>query len=325
MTTTTPGTLLRSSLELPNVASVYRGKVRDVYHLKDGRTILVASDRISAFDVVLPRGIPHKGQVLSQLSWYMLQATAHIAPNWAMSSPDPNVVIGKTATTVRVEMVVRGYLAGHAWRQYKAGERVLCGAQMPNGLKENDQFPQPLITPSTKAEEGHDEDITPEQILDQGLCTPAEWDTMASYALALFAEGTRLAKAQGLILVDTKYEFGRTVPGTNGMPGGQIILIDEIHTPDSSRYFYAEGYEERQERNEPQKQLSKEFVREWLIANHFMGKEGQQVPEMDDAFVQSVTDRYVELYERITGERFVPANTEDVNARIQGALTQYLK
>jgi len=325
MTSTTQGTLLRSSLELPNVASVYRGKVRDVYHLKDGRTILVASDRISAFDVVLPRGILHKGQVLSQLSWYMLQATAHIAPNWAMASPDPNVVIGKTATTVRVEMVVRGYLAGHAWRQYKAGERVLCGAQMPNDLKENDRFPQPLITPSTKAEEGHDEDITPEQILEQGLCTQAEWDTMSGYALALFAEGTRLAKAQGLILVDTKYEFGRTGPGTNGIPGGQIILIDEIHTPDSSRYFYAEGYEERQQRNEAQKQLSKEFVREWLIAGGFMGKEGQQVPEMDDAFVQSVTARYVELYERITGERFVPADTEDVNARIQATLTQYLK
>lgn len=318
MTSASSGTLLRSSLELPNVESIYRGKVRDVYHLKDGRTILVASDRISAFDVVLPRGIPHKGQVLSQLSWYMLKATAHIAPNWATASPDPNVVIGKTATTVRVEMVVRGYLAGHAWRQYKAGERVLCGASMPEGLKENDRFPQPLITPSTKAEEGHDEDITPEQILEQGLCTQAEWDTMSGYALALFAEGTRLAKGQGLILVDTKYEFGRTSEG-------QIILIDEIHTPDSSRYFYGEGYQERQQRDEPQKQLSKEFVREWLIANHFMGKEGQQVPEMDDAFVQSVTDRYVELYERITGERFIPANTDDVNARIQATLTQYLR
>lgn len=317
MTNATSSTLMRSSLELPNVESVYHGKVRDVYHLKDGRTILVASDRISAFDVVLPRGIPHKGQVLSQLSWYMLQATAHIAPNWAVASPDPNVVIGHTATTVRVEMVVRGYLAGHAWRQYQAGERVLCGASMPEGLKENDRFPQPLITPSTKAAEGHDEDITPEQILEQGLCTQSEWDTMAGYALALFAEGTRLAKVQGLILVDTKYEFGRTAEG-------KIILIDEIHTPDSSRYFYGEGYEERQQRSEPQKQLSKEFVREWLIANNFMGKEGQQVPEMDDAFVQSVTDRYVELYERITGDRFIPANTENVNARIQSALSRYL-
>lgn len=324
MIKTHPGTLMHSDLRLPGVAKVYRGKVRDVYHLADGRTILVASDRISAFDVVLPRGIPHKGQVLSQLSWSMLQATAHIAPNWAVASPDPNVVIGRTAATVRVEMVVRGYMAGHAWRQYKAGKRTLCGAEMPDGLKENDAFPQPLITPSTKAEEGHDEDITPKEIIEQGLCTPAEWDTMCRYALALFAEGSRLAQKQGLILVDTKYEFGRTGPGQNGMPGGEIILIDEIHTPDSSRYFYAEGYAERQQRGEAQKQLSKEFVREWLIANDFMGKEGQQVPVMDDAFVQSVTDRYTELYERITGQRLIPAPTDDMNGRIQTALEKYL-
>lgn len=314
---TTDGTLMHSDLHLPGVEKIYKGKVRDVYHLADGRTILVASDRISAFDVVLPRGIPRKGQVLSQLSWYMLQATRHVAPNWAMASPDPNVVIGLTATTVRVEMVVRGYLAGHAWRQYKAGQRVLCGAGMPDGLKENDRFPAPLITPSTKAEEGHDEDITPAGILAQGLCTTEEWETMCRYALALFAEGTRLAKERGLILVDTKYEFGRTAEG-------RIILIDEIHTPDSSRYFYADGYEERQQRNEPQKQLSKEFVREWLIAHDFMGKEGQQVPVMDDAFVASVTDRYTELFERITGERLVPAPVEDVNARVQQALERYL-
>ncbi|HRH70852.1 MAG TPA: phosphoribosylaminoimidazolesuccinocarboxamide synthase [Flavobacteriales bacterium] len=312
-----PGTLMRSDLELPGVEKVYRGKVRDVYHLSDGRTILVASDRISAFDVVLPRGIPHKGQVLTQLSWHMLQATAHVAPNWAIASPDPNVVIGRTAKTVPVEMVVRGYLAGHAWRQYKAGHRVLCGATMAEGLKENDRFPTPLITPSTKAEEGHDEDITPAEILARGICTKEEWETMCRYALALFAEGTRLAKERGLILVDTKYEFGRTTTG-------EILLIDEIHTPDSSRYFYAEGYEERQKRGEPQKQLSKEFVREWLIAHDFMGKEGQRVPEMDDAFVRSVTDRYTELYERITGHRLVPAPTEDMNARIQRALEGYL-
>lgn len=311
------GTLMRSDLILPGVERVYRGKVRDVYHLSDGRTILVASDRISAFDVVLPRGIPHKGQVLSQLSWYMLQATKHVAPNWAMASPDPNVVVGETADTVRVEMVVRGYLAGHAWRQYKAGHRALCGATMPDGLKENDRFPSPLITPSTKAEEGHDEDITPTAILKQGLCTQDEWETMCRYALALFAEGARLAAEQGLILVDTKYEFGRT-------KDGRIILIDEIHTPDSSRYFYAEGYEDRQQRNEPQKQLSKEFVREWLIAHDFMGKEGQQVPTMDDAFVQSVTDRYTELFERITGQRLVAAPTEDMNGRIQKALEGWL-
>lgn len=311
------GTLMRTDLELPGVEEIYRGKVRDVYHLKDGRTILVATDRISAFDVVLPRGIPRKGQVLTQLSWHMLQATAQVAPNWAIASPDPNVVIGHTAKTVPVEMVVRGYLAGHAWRQYKAGHRILCGAAMPEGLKENDRFPLPLITPSTKAEQGHDEDITPTEILSRGLCTQAEWDTMCKYALALFAEGTRLAKERGLILVDTKYEFGRT-------RDGRILLIDEIHTPDSSRYFYAEGYDERQEKGEPQKQLSKEFVREWLIAHDFMGKEGQQVPAMDDAFVQSVTDRYTELFERITGQGLPPASTVDMNDRVQRALAEYL-
>ena len=315
--TTTDGTLTRSDLKLPNLEGVYRGKVRDVYHLSDGRIILVASDRISAFDVVLPRGIPHKGQVLSQLSWNMLQATAHIAPNWAIASPDPNVVIGHQCETVKVEMVVRGYMAGHAWRTYKEGTRVLCGATMPEGLKESDRFPEPIITPSTKADEGHDEDITPAEILKRGLCTKEEWETMSRYALALFAEGSRIAQERGLLLVDTKYEFGRT-------KDGRILLIDEVHTPDSSRYFYAEGYAERQASGERQKQLSKEFVREWLIANNFMGKEGQQVPVMDDAFVQSVTDRYVELYERIIGERFVPASTEDINGRIQKALEGYL-
>jgi phosphoribosylaminoimidazole-succinocarboxamide synthase len=311
------GTLMRSDLQLPGLEAVYRGKVRDVYHLADGRTLLVASDRISAFDVVLPRGIPHKGQVLSQLSWYMLQATAHVAPNWAIASPDPNVVIGHRCETVKVEMVVRGYLAGHAARQYKEGHRVLCGATMPEGLKENDAFPTPLITPSTKADEGHDEDITPKEILERGLCTPEEWDTMCRYALALFAEGTRLAREQGLILVDTKYEFGRT-------RDGRILLIDEVHTPDSSRYFYADGYAERQAKGEKQKQLSKEFVREWLIAHGFMGKEGQQIPRMDDAFVRSVTERYTELYERIIGQRLVPADTSDINARIQRQLDTYL-
>lgn len=313
MTTTLSGTLMRSDLKLAKLESVYHGKVRDVYHLNDGRTILVATDRISAFDVVLPRGIPHKGQVLSQLSWHMLQATRHIAPNWALSAPDPNVVIGKRCETVKVEMVVRGYLAGHAWRTYQTGARTLCGAVLPEDMKENDRFPEPLITPSTKADEGHDEDISPDQILKSGLCTEEEWQTMSRYALALFAEGTRIASEQGLLLVDTKYEFGRTRTG-------EILLIDEIHTPDSSRYFYADGYAERQANGERQKQLSKEFVREWLIAGGFMGKEGQQVPEMDDAFVQSVTDRYVELYERITGMTFVPADTSGINERIQKAL-----
>jgi len=312
-----PGTLLRSELQHPLISKVYRGKVRDVYTLSDSRIILVASDRISAFDVVLPRGIPHKGQVLSQLSWHMLQATAHIAPNWAIAQPDPNVVIGHACDTVKVEMVVRGYLAGHAWRTYQSGERLLCGATMAEGMQENDRFPEPLITPSTKADVGHDEDISPAEILERGLCTQEEWDTMSRYALALFAEGTRIASERGLLLVDTKYEFGRT-------PDGTILLIDEIHTPDSSRYFYAEGYVYRQAAGERQKQLSKEFVREWLIAGGFMGKEGQQVPTMDEAFVQSVTDRYVELYERITGEAFVPAPTEGINARVQVAVSQYL-
>ena len=314
--TAQPHTLMRSDLKLKGLTEVYRGKVRDVYHLQDGRTILVASDRISAFDVVLPRGIPHKGQVLSQVSWHMLEATRQVAPNWAMASPDPCVIIGRRAETVKVEMVVRGYLSGHAWRQYREGHRLLCGAEMPDGLKESDAFPVPIITPSTKADEGHDEDITPKEILERGLCTAEEWATMSRYALALFAEGTRLAKERGLILVDTKYEFGRTAEG--------VVLIDEIHTPDSSRYFYLDGYAERQERGEAQKQLSKEFVRQWLIENGFMGKEGQQVPDMSDAYVKSVSDRYIELYERITGRVFVPADTRDVHGRIQAALSAHL-
>lgn len=312
-----PDTLYRSELQHPLITNVYRGKVRDVYTLADGRIMLVASDRISAFDVILPRGIPQKGQVLSQLSYFMLKATSHVAPNWATAQPDPNVVIGHACDTVKVEMVVRGYLAGHAWRTYNDGGRMLCGAALPEGMRENDRFPRPIITPSTKADVGHDEDISPTEILSQVLCSPDEWDTMSNYALALFAEGTRIAAERGLLLVDTKYEFGRTADG-------RILLIDEIHTPDSSRYFYADGYAERQASGERQKQLSKEFVREWLIAGGFMGKEGQEVPAMDDAFVQSVTDRYVELYERITGETFVPAPTGDINARVQAAVSAYL-
>lgn len=311
-----PDALMRSDLWLPGVASIHRGKVRDVYHLEDGRTILVATDRISAFDVVLPRGIPGKGQVLSQLSWKMLQDTAHVVPNWAIAAPDPCVVIGHRCDPVKVEMVVRGYLSGHAWRTYRTGERVLCGATMPDGMKENDAFPTPIITPSTKADEGHDEDITPADILARGLCTPEVWDTMVRYALALFAEGSRIARARGLVLVDTKYEFG--------IKDGRLMVIDEIHTPDSSRYFHLDGYAERQAKGEPQKQLSKEFVREWLIAHDFMGKEGQTLPTMDDAFVRSVTDRYVELYEKLTGDRFVPAPAGAINERIQQALTAYL-
>ncbi|MBL0035690.1 MAG: phosphoribosylaminoimidazolesuccinocarboxamide synthase [Flavobacteriales bacterium] len=317
MIPTLPATLTRSELNFPGVIKVYHGKVRDVYHLADGRMVMVASDRISAFDVILPRGIPHKGQVLSQVSWNMLQATAHLVPNWTIAMPDPQVIVGHACDPVKVEMVVRGYLSGHAWRQYKAGHRTLCGATMPEGLRESDRFPEPIITPSTKADEGHDEDITPDEILKRGLCTPEEWATMTRYALALFAEGSRIAKERGLILVDTKYEFGRR--------NGEILVIDEIHTPDSSRYFYAEGYAERQEWGEAQKQLSKEFVREWLMANGFMGKDGQQVPHMDDAFVQTVSERYIELFEKITGQTFVPADTADIEGRILKAVEGYLK
>ena len=311
-------TLMRSDLRLPEVTDVYRGKVRDVYRLADGRMVMVASDRISAFDVILPRGIPHKGQVLSQVSWSMLRATRDVAPNWAVAMPDPQVIIGQACVPVKVEMVVRGYLSGHAWRQYQAGHRVLCGAAMPEGLNESDRFPQPIITPSTKADEGHDEDITAAEILARGLCTKAEWETMERFALALFARGSEIARKRGLILVDTKYEFGKNT-------SGEIILIDEIHTPDSSRYFHLEGYDERQRSGEPQKQLSKEFVRQWLIAGGFMGKEGQQVPHMDDAFVQSVTDRYIELHDKITGSAFVPADTTDITARIQRNVEAYLR
>ncbi len=317
MTTIEQGTLMRSDLRLDGLESVYRGKVRDVYHLADGRTIMVATDRISAFDVILPRGIPHKGQVLSQLSYHMLSATAQVAPNWATDSPDPNVVVGHRCDPVKVEMVVRGHLAGHAWRQYSKGVRTLCGAEMPEGLRENDPFPTPMITPSTKADQGHDEDITPKEILERGLCTAEEWELMGRYALALFAEGSRMAREQGLILVDTKYEFGRA-------RDGRILLIDEIHTPDSSRYFYADNFTERQEGGERQRQLSKEFVREWLIEQGFMGREGDGMPVMDDAFVHSVSDRYIELYERLTGGVFVPAPVEDINGRMQMVLDQYL-
>lgn len=309
---------MRSDLRLDEVENVYRGKVRDVYKLRDGRLVMVASDRISAFDVILPRGIPHKGQVLSQVSWSMLQATKDVAPNWAVAMPDPQVIVGQGCTPVKVEMVVRGYLSGHAWRQYQAGHRVLCGAAMPEGLKESDAFPAPIITPSTKADEGHDEDITPQEILDRGLCTQTEWDTMVKYALALFKRGSEIAKQRGLILVDTKYEFGKNA-------AGEILLIDEIHTPDSSRYFHLSGYEERQARGEAQKQLSKEFVRQWLIAHDFMGKEGQQVPLMDDGFVQSVTERYIELHDLITGSAFTAADTSDIGARIQRNVERYLK
>lgn len=281
----------------------YKGKVRDVYSISNKILVMIASDRISAFDVILPRPIPFKGQVLNQVAAYMLMATKDICPNWLLSVPAPNVSIGKKCDPFKIELVVRGNLTGHAWRTYAAGSRTLCGVSMPDGMKENDLFPAPIITPSTKAETGHDEDISAKEIVEQGLATENEWKTLSQYALQLFARGKEIAARQGLILVDTKYEFGRI--------GDEIILMDEIHTPDSSRYFYADGFEERQQKGERQKQLSKEFVREWLIENNFMGKEGQTVPEMSDAWIQTISDRYIELYEKITGEKFVPVVLAD--------------
>lgn len=285
-------------LQFPGQTNFYRGKVRDVYTLNGGLLVMIASDRLSAFDVILPRPIPYKGQVLNQLAAYMLRATEDVCPNWLIQTPTPDSSIGHTCVPFRIEVVVRGHLCGHAWRSYTKGKRVLCGALMPDGMQENDAFPEPLITPSTKASEGHDEDISEKEILDQALATPAEWEAIKAYALALFRKGGELAKKQGLILADTKYEFGRHED--------RIMLMDEIHTPDSSRYFYAEGFDERQQRHEKQKQLSKEFVREWLMANEFMGKEGQKVPEMSDEWIETISNRYIELYERVTGSRFQP-------------------
>ncbi|MBL7765720.1 MAG: phosphoribosylaminoimidazolesuccinocarboxamide synthase [Chitinophagaceae bacterium] len=291
----------------------YSGKVRDVYTIEDQYLVMVASDRISAFDVILPRTIPFKGQVLNQIAARFLEATKDIVPNWVISVPLPHVTIGRKCLTFPVEMVIRGHLTGHAWRTYKSGLRTLCGVTLPEGMKENDAFPQPIITPSTKAHEGHDEDISREDIIAKGLVSESDYIQLEQYTRALFARGQEMARKQDLILADTKYEFGRI--------GDTIYLIDEIHTPDSSRYFYAHGFDERQRNNEPQKQLSKEFVREWLIANDFMGKEGQTVPEMDDAFVASVTARYIELYEKIIGESFVPqVVTEDEVVRIVDAI-----
>lgn len=292
-----------SDLKLPGQTAFYRGKVRDVYTIKDDILVMLASDRISAFDVILPKPIPYKGQVLNQVAAYMLKNTRHICPNWLMDDPAPNASVGYKCVPFKVEVVVRGSLCGHAWRTYNSGQRFLCGALMPDGLKENDFFPEPLITPSTKASEGHDEDISVAQILEQELTTEAEWKEIENYALQLFAAGKEMAKKQGLILADTKYEFGKR--------NGKIVLMDEIHTPDSSRYFYAEGFEVRQQKGEKQKQLSKEFVREWLIENEFMGKEGQIVPEMTEEWVNIISSRYIELYETITGTRFQPEKLTD--------------
>lgn len=281
----------------PGQTAFYSGKVRDVYTINDW-LVMIASDRISAFDVILPRPIPFKGQVLNQIAAYMLKATKDICPNWLETVPAPTASIGKKCVPFKIEMVVRGNLTGHAWRTYASGKRELCGATMPNGMKENDYFPTPIITPSTKAEQGHDEDISPDEIIAKGLATPAEWEILSEYTVQLFERGKEIAAKQGLILVDTKYEFGKI--------GDTIYLMDEIHTPDSSRYFYADGFEERQAKGERQKQLSKEFVREWLIANNFMGKEGQTVPEMTDEWVNTISQRYIELYEKVIGEKFVP-------------------
>jgi phosphoribosylaminoimidazole-succinocarboxamide synthase len=291
------------SFKFKQQTGFYKGKVRDVYSISNKYLVMFASNRISAFDVILPRPIPFKGQVLNQIAAYMLNATKDICPNWLLSVPAPNISIGKKCEPFKIEMVVRGNLTGHAWRTYSAGKRTLCGIQMPEGMKENDYFPTPVITPSTKADEGHDEDIAAREIIDKKLATETEWKTLSNYALQLFARGKEIAAKQGLILVDTKYEFGKL--------GDEIILMDEIHTPDSSRYFYAAGFEERQEIGERQKQLSKEFVREWLIENNFMGKEGQTVPEMSDAWIQTISDRYIELYEKIIGSTFEPLELSD--------------
>ena len=282
----------------PKQVSFYKGKVRDVYYLSDNLLVMVASNRISAFDVILPRTIPCKGQVLNQIAAYMLNATKDICPNWLLSIPAPNVAIGKKCTPFKLEMVVRGNLTGHAWRTYRSGKRTLCGALLPENMIENDFFSSPIITPSTKASEGHDEDISPAEIIQQGLATQKEWDTLCQYTLALFERGKKIAAKQGLILVDTKYEFGKI--------GDEIVLMDEIHTPDSSRYFYADGFEQRQKNGEKQKQLSKEFVREWLIENNFMGKEGQSIPLMTDEWIDTISNRYIELYEKVIGEKFIP-------------------
>lgn len=309
--------IVKSDFNFPGQKKVYKGKVRDVYTLGNGLLVMVASDRISAFDHILPKGIPHKGQVLNQVATLFLEATRDIVPNWLIGTPDPSVAVGYACEPIRVEMVIRGYLAGHAAREYKAGKRVLCGVGLPEGMKENDKFPEPIITPATKADEGHDEDISREEIIAKNIVPEAVYVQLENYTRALFQRGTEMAAKQGLILVDTKYEFG--------IRNGEVVLIDEIHTPDSSRYFYAEGYAERQENGAPQKQLSKEFVRQWLIENGFQGLEGQQMPVMPDDFVEVVTDRYIELYERITGKNFEKADTNNIEERIYNNVVRFLE
>ena len=310
--------LVKTDFHFSGQKSVYHGKVRDVYNIDDELLVMVATDRISAFDVILPKGIPFKGQMLNQIAAKFLDATTDICPNWKVATPDPMVTVGVMCKGFPVEMIVRGYLCGSAWRAYKSGVREICGVKLPEGMKENQKFPEPIITPTTKAEIGeHDADISKEEILAKGLATPEEYALLEKYTMELFNRGTQMAAERGLILVDTKYEFGKH--------DGKIYLMDEIHTPDSSRYFYSEGYEARFAKGEPQKQLSKEFVREWLMNNGFQGKAGQQVPEMTDAIVASISDRYIELYEHIVGEKFVKADTEDVAARIEKNVSGFLK
>lgn len=310
-------TLVKTDFNFPGQKSVYHGKVRDVYDIDDDILVMIATDRISAFDVILPKGIPFKGQILNQIASKFLDATADIVPNWKLATPDPMVTVGLKCEGFRVEMIIRGYLTGSAWREYAAGCRELCGVKLPDGMRENERFPEPIITPTTKADAGHDENISKEEIIAQGLVSREDYEQMERYTRALFARGTEMAAAKGLILVDTKYEFGKR--------DGKVYLIDEIHTPDSSRYFYAEGYEERFAKGEPQRQLSKEFVRQWLIEHDFMGKAGQKLPEMTDEYCDSVSQRYIELYEHITGEKFHKATETDLAKRISDNVTACLK
>ncbi|WP_298902856.1 phosphoribosylaminoimidazolesuccinocarboxamide synthase [uncultured Psychroserpens sp.] len=312
-------TITASNFNFPNQKSVYKGKVREVYNINDNELVMIATDRLSAFDVVMPKGIPYKGQILNQIATSMMKATEDLVPNWLTATPDPNVAVGHLCDPFKVEMVIRGYMSGHAAREYKAGRRLLCGVEMPEGMKENDKFPEPIITPATKAEMGdHDEDISREDILKRGIVSEEDYIILEDYTRKLFQRGTEIAASRGLILVDTKYEFGKTKEG-------KIVLIDEIHTPDSSRYFYADGYQDRQDNNEAQKQLSKEFVRQWLISNNFQGLEGQTVPEMSDAYIETVSNRYIELYENIMGETFIKADVSDIQSRIEANVLDYLK
>ena len=312
-------TIIDTNFNFPGQKGVYKGKVREVYNIEDEHLVMIATDRLSAFDVVMPKGIPYKGQILNQIATKMMKETEDLVPNWLIASPDPNVAVGHLCEPFKVEMVIRGYMSGHAAREYKAGKRLLCGVPMPEGMKENDKFHEPIITPATKAEKGdHDEDISREDILKRGIVSEEDYVVLEDYTRKLFKRGTEIAAERGLILVDTKYEFGKT-------KDGKIVLIDEIHTPDSSRYFYAEGYEERQENGEPQKQLSKEFVRQWLIANGFQGLEGQSVPFMSDEYIESVSERYIELYENITGDSFVKGDLSNIENRIASNVNSYLK